>query len=102
MRGALFGSTLVSLTALTADSQTVIQQHRAFSVTNISLKRGDALHFSNQDDFTHEIYIESQVFSFESDEQEPGTVVTVVFTVAGHFPVRCHIHPKMHLDVDVN
>jgi len=89
------------LAAMIADSTTVIQQHRAFSVAHISLERGGTLHFSNRDDFTHEIYIQAPQFSFESDEQEPGTIVAVEFPVSGHFEVRCHIHPKMHLDVDV-
>jgi plastocyanin len=101
LRGVLAGCAALLLAAMTADSTTVVQQHRAFSIDHISLQRGATLHFSNEDDFTHEIYIETPQFNFESDEQEPGTVVTVTFTSTGHFPVRCHIHPKMHLDVDV-
>jgi plastocyanin len=89
------------LAALVGDAVTIVQQHRAFSVAQVTLPRGGVLHFSNQDDFTHEIYIDSPQFTFDSDEQEPGTTVTVTFPVGGHFPVRCHIHPKMHLDVDV-
>jgi plastocyanin len=89
------------LAALVGDAVTIVQQNRAFSVAQVTLARGGTLHFSNQDDFTHEIYIESPQFTFDSDEQEPGTTVTVTIPVSGHFPVRCHIHPKMHLDVDV-
>ncbi len=101
LRGALSGCAGLLLAAMTTDSITVVQQHRAFSMDHINLQRGATLRFSNEDDFTHEVYIETPQFNFESDEQEPGTVVTVTFTVSGHFPVRCHIHPKMHLDVDV-
>ncbi len=100
-RGVLLGLAVLPLCGVTADTGTIIQQHRAFSVAQISLARGGTLHFSNEDDFTHEIYIETPQFTFDSDEQEPGTVVNVTFPVSGHFAVHCHIHPKMHLDVDV-
>ncbi len=100
-KGVVAGLVALPLCAMTADSSTIIQQHRAFSVAEISLFRGGMLHFSNEDDFTHEIYIETPQFTFDSDEQEPGTVVNVTFPVSGHFAVHCHIHPKMHLDVDV-
>jgi len=101
IRGVLAGCAGLLLAAMAADSTKVVQQGRAFSIAELSIKQGATLHFSNEDDFTHEIYIETPQFSFESDEQEPGTVVNVTFTASGHFPVRCHIHPKMHLDVDV-
>ncbi len=89
------------LAAASGQSTTIIQQHRAFAIAAISIARGETLHFSNEDGFTHEIYIETPQFTFESDEQEPGQTVSVTFPVNGHFAVHCHIHPKMHLDVDV-
>jgi len=92
---------VLPLCAAMSRSTTIVQQHRAFSIDTISIARGETLQFSNQDGFTHEIYIETPAFTFESDEQEPGQVVSVTFPVSGHFPVHCHIHPKMHLDVDV-
>ncbi len=86
---------------MAADSNTVVQQHRAFSVDKLAVGLGTTLHFSNEDDFTHEIFVESPSFTFESDEQEPGQVLAMTLTARGHFTVHCHIHPKMHLDVDV-
>ena len=79
----------------------VTQQNRAFSVAAIQIARGDTIDFTNDDEFTHQIYIESPTMTFESDEQNPGEVVDVHFTTAGTFPVHCHIHPKMHLEVTV-
>jgi len=92
---------MLPLGAMLGDTPTVVQQHRAFSVAEITILRGGTVHFSNEDDFTHEIYVETPAFTYESDEQEPGQVIAVVFPVSGHFTVHCHIHPKMHLDVDV-
>jgi plastocyanin len=101
LRGAAAGLSALLLAATSADDHIVVQQHRAFSVSQISLPAGGTLRFSNEDDFTHEVYVETPEFTYESDEQEPGTVLAVVFPKSGHFAVRCHIHPKMHLDVDV-
>ena len=95
--------TALSVTALiAADSVTVSQQHRAFTIANLSIARGEVVNFSNDDRFRHQIYVESPSFTFESDEQPPGTTVSIRFTKAGLFEVRCHIHPKMLLRVDVH
>ena len=92
-----------SLTVLAAAGVvTVAQQGRAFSVGSVQLSRGQTLRFSNEDKFIHQIYVESPSFNYESDEQSPGSNVDVAFTQAGTFEVRCHIHPKMLLHVDVH
>jgi plastocyanin len=101
LRGVLPGFTVLPLVAMAADSPTVVQQHRAFSIATLTVPVGTVLHFSNQDDFAHEVFVAAPNFTFESDEQEPGETVSIAFTKRGRFPVRCHIHPKMHLDVDV-
>ena len=57
--------------------------------------------FNNEDDFIHQIYIQSPQLNFDSDEQPPGQIITVKFPSAGTYEVHCHIHPKMYLKVDV-
>jgi plastocyanin len=100
-RGALLGAAILPLLGMASDVPTIIQQHRAFSIAQVAVEMGTTLHFSNEDDFAHEVYVESPSFTFESDEQEPGQTLAITFTTRGHFTVHCHIHPKMHLDVDV-
>jgi plastocyanin len=90
------------LIAIAAQSHRIVQRGRAFTVTQVSIAAGDTIEFSNDDDFIHQIYIQSPQLSFDSEEQEPGKNITVKFPVAGHFEVRCHIHPKMLLKVDVS
>lgn len=90
------------LMAMAAQSHRIVQHGRAFTVTQVSIAAGDTLEFSNDDEFIHQIYIESPQLHFDSEEQPPGQLITVKFPVAGHFEVRCHIHPKMLLKVDVN
>jgi plastocyanin len=79
----------------------VRQQNRTFSVDALRIPVGGAVSFSNQDEFEHEVYVDAPNFAYDSEEQEPGDSATVHFTSAGTFPVRCHIHPKMHLQVEV-
>ena len=67
----------------------------------MQLIRGGTLSVDNEDKFVHQIYVESPAFNYESDEQPPGTNVDVAFPKPGVFEVRCHIHPKMLLHVEV-
>lgn len=80
----------------------IIQAHRSFSRTEAHIRRGDALRFTNDDSFTHQIAIRSPSFTFESAEQPPGQAVTVPFPIAGTFEVQCDIHPRMHMGVTVD
>lgn len=79
----------------------VAQRNRAFSVNEITIARGDSIAFGNEDEFIHQIYVDSKLMDFDSREQYPGQTITVRFDVSGLFPIRCHIHPKMLLIVHV-
>ena len=81
----------------------VSQRGRAFQPGEINIKRGDILQIVNDDgDLLHHAYIDSEQFSFDSGDQEPGGKLDVPFTVAGNFTVLCGIHPKMKLLVHVD
>ena len=80
----------------------VSQRGRAFLPGLIAIKQGDTLQIVNDDgDLLHHAYIDSDSFSFDSGDQEPGSRTDVVFTKTGSFTVLCGIHPKMKLVVDV-
>ncbi len=91
-------ATAGSVTA--ADVVLIVQRGRSFSETAVQIRHGDVLRFNNEDKFNHQIYVNAPSMTFESDEQPPGTSVTVPFPSAGGFEVLCHIHPKMLLKVD--
>jgi plastocyanin len=93
----LFAATV----AFAAAVHQVIQKGRAFSVGEITIARGDRIEFDNEDEFIHQIYVDTTEMYFDSAEQPPGQVVDITFTRSGTFPVRCHIHPKMLLVVHV-
>jgi plastocyanin len=103
VRALAFGIIVCALAtaAFAAVTVTISQQHRAFATSAVTIGRHDMLHFTNDDDFTHQIYIDDRTMTFESDEQDPGQTVDVPFPAAGVFQVRCHIHPKMLLTVTV-
>jgi plastocyanin len=84
-----------------ATAHPIAQKNRSFSVANLTIATGDSLAFSNEDEFLHQIYVDSPQMSVDSAEQHPGETITVNFPKAGTFPVRCHIHPKMLLVVTV-
>ena len=78
------------------------QKGQAFRPGELTISRGDTIEIVNDDgDILHHAYIESSTFSFDSGDQEPGTTVSIRFTVAGSFNVLCGIHPKMRLRVQV-
>ena len=88
--------------ALAADAVVVSQKNRMFQPVALSLDRGDSIEIVNDDaPLLHHAYVDTPAFSFDSGEQQPGSHTMVRFTVAGTFPVRCAIHPKMHLVVTV-
>ncbi|MGE0752448.1 MAG: plastocyanin/azurin family copper-binding protein [Variibacter sp.] len=88
--------------ALAATTFKVTQRGRAFQPAEISIKQGDTVQFINDDgDLLHHAYLNSEKFTFDTGDQEPGSKSDVVFTAKGDFVVLCGIHPKMKLTVHV-
>ena len=75
--------------------QSVEQKNREFSTTEITIKPGDKLVFTNSDTVTHNVFSNSKVNSFTIKVQKPGETSTVEFKDEGVSEVRCAIHPKM-------
>ena len=93
---------LIAIPAFAAEeAHTIVQKGRAFRPAEVSINRGESLTFTNNDEFIHQIYVQSPGFAFDSDERNPGQDITETFTAPGTFEVRCHIHPKMKLVVHV-
>jgi plastocyanin len=92
---------LAPIAAFADEAHIVVQQGRAFRPGEITINKGEALTFTNNDEFIHQIYVNGAIFNFDSDERAPGQNLTESFTQSGTFEVRCHIHPKMKLVVHV-
>ena len=90
-------------TALGAAPFQVSQKGRAFQPGELTIRRGETVQIVNDDaDLLHHAYVESERFSFDSGDQEPGSKTDVTFPVTGTFAILCGIHPKMKLTVRVN
>jgi len=89
-------------TARAQDANSIVQSGRAFHPNEITIAHGTTLSFYNQDDFIHQIYVDSPNFDYDSEEQEPGAPpMHITFPKPGTYFIRCHIHPKMLLTVHV-
>jgi plastocyanin len=99
--GVSCGIALLAFDAFAAETLAISQKKRTFNPNEIAIHRGDTLHIANDDDFTHQAYVDAPEFKFESNEADPGASIDIKFTAAGDFDVLCHIHPKMKLHVTV-
>lgn len=91
----------VALDALAA-GPVISQKGRAFHPDRVSVMRGDEVRILNDDGLLlHHVFVDSPELRFDSDEMEPGQVVTIRFARPGRYAVLCRIHPRMRLDVTV-
>jgi plastocyanin len=87
---------------LAAGQYMVSQKGREFSPSDLTIKRGEAVTIVNDDaDLRHHAYVDSEKFTFDSGDQEPGSKTAITFPIDGNFDVLCAIHPKMKLVVHV-
>jgi plastocyanin len=92
----------LSTGALAATAAQVIhQQGRLFSSDSVTLKKGQAITFQNDDTVPHNIMSTSAGNDFNLGSQAPGTAIDVTFNVAGDAQVICAIHPRMKMMVHV-
>ena len=100
MKKAILVLAMLAPLAASAQTGTVIaQKNRRFTPATVTIPRGAALTFTNDDEFIHQVYVDGL---FDSAEKAPGEKLTEAFSRSGTFEVKCHIHPKMKLVVRVN
>jgi plastocyanin len=96
---------LVILTGLSAGAlaanQVIHQKGRVFSSENVTIKKGEALTYVNDDSIPHNIMSGTKGSEFNLGSQAPGTSTDVTFKEAGNVQVICAIHPRMKMMVTV-
>jgi plastocyanin len=96
---------LVVLSGLSAGAlaanQAIHQQGRVFSSESVTIKKGEALTFLNDDSVPHNILSTSKGNEFNLGSQPPGMSTDVTFKEAGDVQVICAIHPRMKMMVKV-
>jgi plastocyanin len=88
-------------TGALAANEVIHQQGRAFSSESITVKRGEALTFLNDDTVPHNIMSASKGNEFNLGSQAPGSSTDVAFNEVGDVAVICAIHPRMKMTVKV-
>jgi plastocyanin len=88
-------------TAALAANEVIHQQGRAFSSESVTIKRGEALTFLNDDTVPHNIMSASKGNEFNLGSQAPGSATDVTFNEVGEVAVICAIHPRMKMTVKV-
>jgi plastocyanin len=84
-----------------ADTLTVGQAKKAFTVGVLKAKVGDVVTFRNDDEFAHNVFSLSDAQSFDLGSYKKGEVRTVKLTVPGTIEVECAIHPEMKMKIEV-
>lgn len=88
--------------AFAATGEVISQKGKAFGRQAVEVKVGETVRITNDDDVVHHVFVNSDAISFDSGQQPKGETVGIRFTRAGSYEVRCAIHPKMKLLVNVN
>ena len=101
----LISLTLVVLVGLSvgamAANLTITQKGRIFSAENVTVKKGEALTFVNDDSVPHNIISTSKGNEFNLGSQPPGAATDVTFKETGDALVICAIHPRMKMTVKI-
>lgn len=98
----ILGGVLGSLSAVALTSDQIVGQHgRKFSIDSVTVRKGVALTFLNDDSVPHNVVSLSKGNEFDLGSQSPGTSTDVTFTAAGEVNVICAIHPRMKMVVTV-
>ena len=84
-----------------AGNQMIHQQGRVFGPDSVTVKKGDALTFLNDDTIPHNIMSASKGNEFNLGSQGPGMSTDVTFKEPGDVQVICAIHPRMKMMVKV-
>lgn len=91
----------LSVGALAAANLTITQKGRVFSSENVTIKKGEALTFVNDDTVPHNIVSTSKGNEFNLGSQRPGAATDVTFKEVGDALVICAIHPRMKMTVKI-
>lgn len=98
---ALALATLFSASSAFAAEHVVTQKGKKFIPAKVDMKAGDTLVVRNEDRFVHNVYSKTKGYEFNTKAQKQGFELKVKFDKKGVVDVRCAMHPKMRLTVNV-
>jgi plastocyanin len=100
-RIALAAALLLPAATLAAwAAQTVSQKDKQFATDTLTVKAGESVTFTNDDQVTHDITVTGPDGSTAPGVMEkPGDHATLTFAKPGEYKVWCLIHPKMKMTI---
>ena len=98
----VFALFLSPLAAHAGSDHVISQKGKKFSPGEISIKAGDTVTFVNDDKTRHNVYSRTAGHKFKIKKQKPGAKDSITFDDSGVIDVRCAIHPKMKLVINVS
>jgi plastocyanin len=93
----LAGATVAAFAA----EHTIMQKGKMFSESSVTVKKGEKLTFTNDDNVAHNIFSTSAGNDFNLGLLTPGNSASVAFDKAGDVDIICAIHPQMKMKVKV-
>lgn len=84
-----------------AETHTVGQKNKAFTQSELTIKKGDTVNFVNNDSFFHNVFSLSDTQMFDLGSYPQGESREVVFETEGTVEVECAIHPEMSMEIHV-
>lgn len=93
--------TLATAGVCWAATLAVDQKDIAFSVSSLTVKKGDIVAFTNSDQTSHNLLITGEGVTINSGLQQPGVTFKAPFMKSGTYQVICGIHTKMKMTVVV-
>ena len=83
------------------ESHEVGQKDKAFTVSELTVKKGDKVKFINLDPFFHNVFSLSDAALFDLGSFPENEYKEVTFEEAGEVEVECAIHPNMRMVIKV-
>jgi cytochrome c peroxidase len=101
LRAACAGLVIGISTAAVA-ATTISQKDKTFSEESVTVKAGEKVKFVNDDNVTHNLTLKTPGGKMKPGVLEkPGEDTEFVFDEVGSYEVRCLIHPKMKMSIEV-
>ena len=99
---AAFAGLVIGVSTAAIAATTITQKDKTFSEKSITAKLGEKIKFVNDDNVTHNITVKTPGgTTWPGVLENPGEQIELVFDEAGVYEVRCLIHPKMKMSVEV-
>jgi cytochrome c peroxidase len=93
---------LIGISTAAIAATTISQKDKTFSQESVTVRAGEKIKFVNDDDVTHNLTLRTPAGKMRPGIQEkPGEATEFAFDEVGNYEVRCLIHPKMKMSVEV-